>query len=41
VPLDAKEPAMYPVLAATAQDWIAVWTTGGTAPIVRTRILSD
>jgi hypothetical protein len=41
VPLDAKEPAMYPVLAATAQDWIAVWTTGGSVPVVRARILSD
>jgi hypothetical protein len=41
VPLDAKEPATYPVLAATAQDWIAVWTTGGSVPVVRARILSD
>jgi hypothetical protein len=41
VPLDAKEPAMYPVLAATAQAWIAVWTTGGAAPTVRARLLSD
>ncbi len=34
-------PAMYPVVAATARGWIAVWTTGGSVSTLRTRVLSD
>jgi hypothetical protein len=39
--LDEEGSALYPVLAATEQGWLAVWTTGGTASTVRARLLSE
>jgi len=39
--LDETSSAMYPVLTATANGWIAVWTTGGTASTVRARLLTE
>jgi hypothetical protein len=39
--IDEAGSALYPVLAATDQGWLAVWTTGGTASTVRARLLSE
>jgi hypothetical protein len=39
--LDEAGSAMYPVLAATEQGWIVVWTTGGPASTVRARLLTE
>jgi hypothetical protein len=41
IALDATEPAMYPVLAATERGWFAVWATGGPASVVRARLLTE
>jgi hypothetical protein len=39
--LDEAGPAMYPVLAAVADGWLAVWTRGGTPSSVRGRVLTQ
>jgi hypothetical protein len=39
--LDEGGSAMYPVLAAIKDGWIAVWATGGTPSTVRGRVLSE
>ena len=41
ITLDPTEAAMYPALAATERGWLAVWTSGGPASVVRARLLSD
>jgi hypothetical protein len=35
----ADGPSTYPVLAATASGWFAVWSTGGPTPTVRARLM--
>ena len=41
ITLDEAGPAMYPVLAAVADGWLAVWTRGGTPSTVRGRVLTE
>jgi hypothetical protein len=41
ITIDETGSAMYPVLAATKDGWIAVWTTGGTPSTVRGRVLAE
>jgi hypothetical protein len=40
VTLADEGPAMYPVLASTDAGTLAVWTTGGDASVIRTRIVA-
>ena len=40
ISLSPGEPATYPVLAATGSGLVAVWTTGGDASVIQTRIVS-
>jgi hypothetical protein len=39
VTMSPEGPAMYPVLAGTDAGMVAVWTTGGDASVIRTRIV--
>jgi hypothetical protein len=41
ITIDEAGSAMYPMLAATEDGWIAVWTTGGTLSMVRGRVLTE
>jgi hypothetical protein len=41
IKIDEAGSAMYPVLAAVDHGWIVAWTTGGTAPTVRARVLTE
>jgi hypothetical protein len=41
ITLDEAGSAMYPVLAAVSDGWLAVWTRGGTPSTVRGRVLTQ
>jgi hypothetical protein len=41
ITLDERGSAMYPVLAAIKDGWMAVWTGGGTPSTVRGRVLAE
>ena len=40
ITLSSDGPALYPVLAATANGLMAVWTTGGASPAIRARAIA-